>query len=140
MRQVTRYYKKREYTGAGKDRLLEVLVELEAKRSKKEIEIVQSWLSADLSAKGLQDQLDVARGKFDGVECCVCFSSFPQHHFTTISLMCDHEPAVCDDCISQSVNTQVLDVAWDKIKCPECPAPLRHQDVKEWASEELFEK
>ncbi|PVH88823.1 hypothetical protein DL98DRAFT_362001, partial [Cadophora sp. DSE1049] len=73
-------------------------------------------------------------------ECCVCTGSFPQHHFSSITSMCDHEPTVCDDCISQSVNTQVIDVAWDKIKCPECPATLRHPDVKSWASEELFEK
>ncbi|KAH7409323.1 hypothetical protein BKA64DRAFT_705105 [Cadophora sp. MPI-SDFR-AT-0126] len=141
MRHVTQYYyNKAEYRGANKDRLLELLDELEAKRPDQEVEIVKNWLSADRSVKGLKDQLDVSQLKYYGVECCVCTGSFSEHHFSCVTSMCDHEPTVCADCITQNVNTQIMGVAWDKIECPECAETLPYDVVKEWASKKAFKK
>ncbi|KAK0109694.1 hypothetical protein ONS95_002373 [Cadophora gregata] len=137
---VFRYYKGRGHSGATKEKLLEILVELEDELPNQEVEIVKSWLEADRSVGALGDQLDVARGRYPGAECCVCTDSFPQHRFPNVTSTCDHGPTVCEDCIKQSVNTQIMQVAWDKIKCPECSEALQYDVVKKWASKKSFEK
>jgi hypothetical protein len=62
---------------------------------------------------------------------------FPQKKITQL---CNHDPTVCQNCLSQSIDTQISDVAWDQVKCPECPETLPYDVVKEWASPAAFER
>jgi hypothetical protein len=76
------------------------------------------------------------------LECCVCMESmgletFPQQKITQL---CNHTPMVCRNCLIQSIDSQIPDVAWDQIKCPECPETLPYDVVQNWASREAFEK
>lgn len=75
-------------------------------------------------------------------DCCVCMDSLSHSNFPQqkITATCNHSPTVCLGCLTQSINSQIPDVAWDQVKCPECSEPLPFDVVKTWASEEFFER
>ncbi len=92
--------------------------------------------------QGLIAHLNDLRGILPPAECCVCMDTlvaelFPQQKITQI---CNHDPKVCQKCLSQSIDTQIPDVAWDQVKCPECPETLPYAVVKGWASPAAFER
>jgi hypothetical protein len=94
---------------------------------------------------------ELARGVEDGFvqeeawllplteNCLVCgddkrVSEMPRR----ITKSCDHEPNTCKDCIGQWITSSMDTLAWDRLKCPECPELLRFADVRSFASRQIF--
>ena len=74
--------------------------------------------------------------------CKVCLESFEMEQFPgrKLTLTCDHEATVCQSCLATSISTQLSSKIWDQINCPDCGAGLEHQDIKEFADEETFQR
>ena len=74
--------------------------------------------------------------------CTVCLESFEAKQFPErkLTLACDHEPSVCRSCLATSISTQLSSKIWDQINCPDCGAGLEHQDIKDFANEETFQR
>ena len=154
MRDVLGYYSKRFGQRATKERLLKLLVNLEDEVEAAEDNVIRQWLSVESStSRNLANLLNATRGIQSGfpthppppqpqIDCSVCMESldataFPQ---TKITELCNHNPTVCRSCLSQSLDSQIPDVAWDQVRCPECPETLPYGRVKVWASAEAFER
>lgn len=74
--------------------------------------------------------------------CKVCLENFEMEQFPgrKLTLACDHEATVCQSCLATSISTQLSSKIWDQISCPDCGAGLEHQDIKEFADEETFQR
>ena len=77
-----------------------------------------------------------------GQLCNICFESFEMEQFPSrkVTSACDHEAIVCQSCLATSISTQLSSKIWDQISCPDCGAGLEHQDIKEFADEETFQR
>ncbi|CZR51821.1 related to RING finger protein Dorfin [Phialocephala subalpina] len=169
MQHIIQYYQKRVGARATKERLLNVLMSLEKQVSKAEAEGIQEWLeSKDPTPASLRFILDdVKDGKVKvkaevkveikrepslelrspspppprTKECCVCAEDLPESSFPEqkITSTCNHEATTCRDCVSATIATQIPELAWDQLHCPECPETLPYDVVKTWASAESFE-
>jgi len=162
IRDVLSHYKKRFRRRATKDRLLRLLANLEGEVSNAEQEAIHEWLSVESSEYPLLVRLlytaqsEEEKQAVDGFsedesvdedvnpqfDCCVCMNSsyiedFPEQKITEL---CNHSPTVCRRCLIQSIDSQIPDVSWDQVRCPECPEPLPYTVVKIWASQEVFER
>lgn len=75
-------------------------------------------------------------------ECSVCFETYPRGRFPRhrITAECNHEPTVCCDCLTLSIDTQIGSKVWDKISCPLCPMKIPFETVKAYSSAQHFEK
>jgi hypothetical protein len=159
MRDVLSYYSKRFGQKATKERLLKLLVKLEGEVSDAEHAAIHKWLSVgSTTTPNLRKLLNTTRGIAteldDGVklspppppppqiDCSVCMESQDAKNFPSqkITVLCNHEPTVCRTCLTQSIDSQIPEVAWDQVKCPECPETLPYDVVKDWASPEAFER
>lgn len=74
--------------------------------------------------------------------CKVCLESLGMEQFPgqKLTLACDHEATVCQSCLATSISTQLSSKTWDQISCPDCGAGFEHQDIKESADEETFQR
>ena len=74
--------------------------------------------------------------------CKVCLESFEMEQFPgrKLTLACNHEATVCQSCLATSISIQLSSKMWDQINCPDCGAGLEHQDIKEFADEETFQR
>lgn len=74
-------------------------------------------------------------------ECCICAEDLPESSFPEqkITSTCNHEPATCRNCLSITIATQIPELAWDQLHCPECPETLPYDIVRTWASAKSFE-
>ena len=74
--------------------------------------------------------------------CTVCLESFEAKQLPgrRLASACHHEPTVCQSCLATSISTQLSSKIWDKISCPDCGAGLEHQDIKDFADEETFQR
>ncbi|KAI1872562.1 hypothetical protein JX265_005442 [Neoarthrinium moseri] len=73
--------------------------------------------------------------------CSVCgdekrISEMPRQ----ITQACDHAPNTCNDCVGQWITSSMETVAWDRLKCPECPQTLLFDDVKTFANPQVFDR
>lgn len=73
--------------------------------------------------------------------CAVCgddkrVSEMPKR----ITKLCEHDPTTCKDCLSQWITSSMDTLAWDRLKCPECPELLQFEDVKAFAKRETFDR
>ncbi|KAI0421245.1 hypothetical protein F5X98DRAFT_371255 [Xylaria grammica] len=53
---------------------------------------------------------------------------------------CEHEATACKECISQWITSSMETVAWDRLKCPECPEMLSFKDVAAFATRDVFNR
>ena len=76
------------------------------------------------------------------IECTVCMEEFDADRFPqeNITSACEHEPTICNSCLTQSVDSQIQDKPWDQISCPECLKLLSFDGVKKMASAASFER
>ena len=74
--------------------------------------------------------------------CTVCLESFEAHEFPErrLTAACDHEPTLCRSCLVTSILTQLSSKMWDHINCPDCGAGFEHQDIKNFADDETFQR
>ena len=74
--------------------------------------------------------------------CTVCLESFEASQFPgrRLTSACDHEPTLCLLCLVTSISTQFSSKTWNQITCPDCGAGLEHQDIKDFADDETFQR
>jgi len=72
--------------------------------------------------------------------CRVCLELFFRDNVLLITPSCNHEVAVCDSCITQSVESQIDEQPHDQISCPECHERLTQEVVARFASAEAFQR
>ena len=77
-----------------------------------------------------------------GKLCTVCLESIEteQSPKRKLSSTCDHETTLCQSCLATWISTQLSSKIWDQISCPDCGAGLGHQDIKDFADEETFQR
>jgi hypothetical protein len=79
----------------------------------------------------------------DTLECVVCTERKPRAgNFPTrrITMACDHDPHVCLECLERSIQSNLQGRFWDQVSCPECSRGLQHDDVRDFATTEMFER
>lgn len=62
-------------------------------------------------------------------------TAFPIRQCTS---KCTHPPHTCIECIQKWISSCIEYKGWDKCICPECSQPLAHDDIKFFATEEVF--
>lgn len=71
-------------------------------------------------------------------ECSVCLDSLPTSAFSRIQLtaQCDHGVTMCEACMIEAIDLQLGDESsdWNALTCPLCPAILRQETVRKYAS------
>jgi hypothetical protein len=159
MRPILRYYNKRAGQKTDKEKQIESLVSLEKNLPDPEAEAIRQWLATN---PGHEDYTALYRalnslrwnrgeaGEREQIledapilkECEVCMDSWELENFPPqeITASCSHEVAVCNDCLTRSVDTQIPEVEWDHIVCPQCDETLTYEAVKQWASLEAFRR
>lgn len=85
------------------------------------------------------------KGKATGVsiECLICADEFDSSEFpatTQVTSSCHHknDERVCVYCLQQSIATAVTEGQLHLIICPFCPEKLSHDEVKQYATREIF--
>ncbi|KAI0508518.1 hypothetical protein F5B22DRAFT_638725 [Xylaria bambusicola] len=73
--------------------------------------------------------------------CSICadekrVSEMPAHGRITGN--CQHKATACKDCVSQWITSSMESVAWDRLRCPECPQMLEFKDVENFATKDIF--
>lgn len=76
------------------------------------------------------------------LECLVCYETLPSSDFPedTITEGCQHETNACLSCINYSIQEPITRGALHLIVCPLCPEKLERDDIKEYATKEIFER
>jgi hypothetical protein len=76
------------------------------------------------------------------LECQVCLEKKLPDEFPTRkpTESCSHPVDCCNLCLSQSITTAFEGRIWDDIRCPTCNLQLQHEDVSEFASQDIFER
>jgi hypothetical protein len=71
-----------------------------------------------------------------------CVETLRSENFPSEKLTqeCNHEPTVCNPCLTRSIDPQSPEVEWDQVKCPECSTVLHFEVVKRHASAHMFER
>lgn len=71
-------------------------------------------------------------------ECSVCSERLPPEPMRLSA--CTHEPDICQDCFQQYLGGRMDNTIWHQIGCPsiDCSMQITHDDVKKFASEEMF--
>ncbi|KAI0376275.1 hypothetical protein F5Y04DRAFT_286092 [Hypomontagnella monticulosa] len=57
-----------------------------------------------------------------------------------ITSACEHDSSVCKDCVGQWIASSMERVAWDRLKCPECPQLLKFENVRAFAAKDVFNR
>ncbi|KAI1383078.1 uncharacterized protein F4822DRAFT_91881 [Hypoxylon trugodes] len=75
--------------------------------------------------------------------CIVCndekrISEMPNKKRITSS--CKHNSEMCKGCIAQWITTSLDTTTWDHLRCPECPQLLTYENVRAFASPEVFQR
>jgi hypothetical protein len=163
--QILTHYNKRNFKSWNKTKLLQQLVEVERTLSRQDERYVQLWMTynqygvsaprfsefvrtrklPEITDSVSDDEEFLSPGPFGRsatIDCVVCMESlepesFPKHKITP---SCDHKTTTCTSCLTQAIESQIPDVAWDQIKCPECPEMLDFASVKQVVSPEAFER
>jgi hypothetical protein len=73
--------------------------------------------------------------------CIVCGNERSVHIFgKKITDNCNHVTNTCRHCLERWISSQIIDKGWDKVQCSECPEMLQHEDIREHATPESFER
>lgn len=77
------------------------------------------------------------------IECLICADEHDSTEFppsTQVTAGCCHEndERVCNYCLQQSIETAVTEGQLHLIICPFCPEKLSHNEVKQYATREIF--
>ncbi|KAE8442251.1 hypothetical protein EG329_003722 [Mollisiaceae sp. DMI_Dod_QoI] len=77
------------------------------------------------------------------LECQVCLEEKLPEHFParTPTDDCSHEAMdCCRTCLAQNITAGFESNLWDDVRCPICNLQLRHKDVAEFATPEIFRR
>ncbi|KAI0882826.1 uncharacterized protein GGS22DRAFT_180925 [Annulohypoxylon maeteangense] len=75
--------------------------------------------------------------------CIVCsddkrVSEMPNRRKITAS--CEHDSTICKECVGAWIASSMDTVTWDRLKCPECPQLLKYENVRAFATKDVFER
>lgn len=75
-------------------------------------------------------------------DCIICadtrsFHRFPNRPPTT---QCKHDIDVCRRCLRTWMQTEFAVKIWDEINCPTCSARMQYEDMREFASKDVFRR
>ncbi|OCL04376.1 hypothetical protein AOQ84DRAFT_346315 [Glonium stellatum] len=72
--------------------------------------------------------------------CIICTDAKPVGKFPRgkITANCEHEPQVCLKDLKTWITLELKSKGWESISCPECKEPLRHSDIRKFASRKTF--
>lgn len=70
--------------------------------------------------------------------CEICFDQDAKQNM--LSEKCEHEGAVCLDCLAQAITAQLERKRWNELTCPLCPAILDSNTVEKYAPEETVQR
>jgi hypothetical protein len=161
MKEVLDYYHKGIPRRATKIQALQHLVQLEREVNEGEKVYIADWLRgrfgnehlanimhnsmvADASrTPNIEEQyFDGGGRKWPSIECMTCVETLRLENFPCKKLTqeCNHEPTVCNACLTRSIDLQIPEVEWDQVKCPECSTILPFEVVKRHASPHMFER
>ncbi|KAI0140018.1 hypothetical protein F4776DRAFT_571588 [Hypoxylon sp. NC0597] len=76
-------------------------------------------------------------------ECIVCsdekrVSEMPNKR--RITAACEHNSNMCKECVGTWIASSLDTVTWDRLKCPECPQLLKYENVRAFATRQIFER
>ncbi|RYP65599.1 hypothetical protein DL769_006262 [Monosporascus sp. CRB-8-3] len=57
-----------------------------------------------------------------------------------VTVSCTHPVTICKECVGQWISSSLDTLAWDRLKCPECPQLLSFEDVRAFAPPDAFER
>jgi len=170
MKEVLDYYRKGIPRRATKIQLLQLLVQLEKEVNEREKLHIAGWLKGRFGNEGLASFIDSSRvtealreknineddvieereqrasepdlARPRTIECMTCVEILRLENFPNqkLSWECNHEPTVCNACLTRSIDLQIPEVEWDQVKCPECSTILPFDMVKRHASAHMFER
>ena len=74
-------------------------------------------------------------------DCSVCAESVLSKDFPSLK-GCEHPPDVCRQCFLHWLEQQMASTTWEQVKCPSsgCKMFVTHEDVRKYASPQVFEK
>ncbi|KAH6667617.1 hypothetical protein B0J14DRAFT_489716 [Halenospora varia] len=86
------------------------------------------------------DMMEIDEQQPNTKECTICAEYVDNDQFRNLGCTprCTHEMTFCNGCLTQTIDAQIESLPWDRIHCPECPALMTFQFVKEVASPEAF--
>jgi hypothetical protein len=170
MKEVLDYYHKGIPRRATKIQLLQLLVQLEREANEREKLQIAEWLKGRFGNEDLASFIDSSRvaeasreknineddvieereqrasepdlARPRTIECMTCVEILRLENFPSekLSWECNHEPTVCNACLTRSIDLQIPEVEWDQVKCPECSTILPFDIVKRHASAHMFER
>jgi hypothetical protein len=76
------------------------------------------------------------------IECEICYESYPSSEFPfpKITALCQHEAKVCFKCLEQCIGVQIQEGVLGQLNCPSCPEKLSYENIKVYASPEVFKR
>jgi hypothetical protein len=161
MKEILDYYHKGVPRRATKIQLLQLLVQLEREVNKIEKVDIEDWLRgrfgnepfanifrssmvAEAAPVGniRKQYLHREEWKLASIECMTCVETLRLENFPSQKLTreCNHEPTVCNACLTRSIDLQIPEVEWDQVKCLECSTVVPFEVVKRHASAHMFER
>ncbi|RYP75545.1 hypothetical protein DL770_007398 [Monosporascus sp. CRB-9-2] len=57
-----------------------------------------------------------------------------------IAESCTHPATMCKECVGHWISSSLDTLAWDRLRCPECPQLLSFEDVRHLAPPDAFER
>lgn len=93
----------------------------------------------EVSSVGVPD----AKAENQLVECPICAEEYPATNFPRdimITEACTHPENACLDCLEASIAAVIERGALHLLACPICPAKLTSRDVKQYASDQVYER
>jgi hypothetical protein len=100
----------------------------------------QTLLKDEASAKPeLPERMRIPRIR---QTCAICKETRHVAHFSTWAptTRCKHPSQTCVPCMQKWIATCIETKGWDSCICPECSEPLAYDDVKLFATQEVFDR
>ncbi|CAG8509763.1 12975_t:CDS:10 [Ambispora gerdemannii] len=75
-------------------------------------------------------------------ECIICAESFDMTQLIQISIDCQHENNICQECVARHIEHELQDKGNTEIRCPDenCRNVMTEDSVKKLSSETIFER
>ena len=70
--------------------------------------------------------------------CDVCFDQAATQ--VQLTQECQHESAICLECLAQAIAAQLDSKHWNELTCPLCPAKMDSNTIEKYASEEAVQR
>ncbi|KAK6448156.1 hypothetical protein ACSS6W_003014 [Trichoderma asperelloides] len=76
------------------------------------------------------------------IECIVCGDFKEPEDFSSslITQECKHVPTTCLECLRSTLRSELERKHWEAIKCPQCSAIFKYQDIQKFADDETKRK